>query len=301
MGLWAQGTHRRLRANEFRVEVIFETPVLFLAPPTNKRGPVPGRELFYITGEPESYKNTRVLPPSDQTKADNALIARVHTADDEKASWVNLLSALQREESESRQWDAEKRRSTPRSSLIRAPEYALAVCLQRKTRSWDFIPGAITKPYATSTMCHLVEMMSMLGMYWKVFDQVIWNLRAEGNGFILTSTIIHGLGVMVMFATTGKSTFTDNRVIPDGRIKELAFGSVPNIFNDEHYLEREKDAQSLELIFGTNEEDEETLEGLGCPPDTLKKYTKDHKHIFSSEPVTIFYTQFITNQNTSVI
>ncbi|KAH8591624.1 hypothetical protein B0O99DRAFT_631880 [Bisporella sp. PMI_857] len=281
MGQWAKGTHRRLRLREFRVEVIFETPVLFMAPPTNKRGPIPGREIHYLTGTAESYIKTKVLPPHDQTKQDEQTYARVHTADDEKASWVNLLSALQREEFESRAWDEKIRLATPKTFLVKAPIYGLAVALQSKTRSWDFIPGSITKPYATSTMCHMVEIMSMLGMHWKVFDQVIWNLRAEGNGFILTSTIVHGLGVMAVFATTGKSTFQDNRIIPDERIKELAFGTVPNIFNDEQYLEREKDAQSLELIFGTNEEVEETLEGLGCSADTLKKFSRDHKHIFS--------------------
>jgi hypothetical protein len=124
-------------------------------------------------------------------------------------------------------------------------------------------------------------MMAMLGMYWKVFDQIVWNLRAEGNGFILTSTTVHGLGVMVVFATTGKSRFTDNRVIPAEKVKELAFGTVPNIFDNELYLDREKDAQSLELVFGTKEEVEATLESLGCQAETLRKYSKDHKHIFS--------------------
>lgn len=75
-------------------------------------------------------------------------IARVHTADDERAGWVNLLSMLQREEYESRQWDEQERnnillRSPARP--VKPPKYTLAVGLQRKTRSWDFMPGSITK------------------------------------------------------------------------------------------------------------------------------------------------------------
>lgn len=121
----------------------------------------------------------------------------------------------------------------------------------------------------------------MLGMYWKAFDQIGWNLRAEGNGFILTSTTVHGLGLMVVFAVTGKSRFLDNRVIPCDSVKELAFGTVPNIFDDVDYLRREKDAQSLDLVFGSKEDVIETLESLSCSIDTIYKYDRHHKHIFS--------------------
>jgi hypothetical protein len=60
MGLWAGGTHRKLRMHEFRIEVVFETPVIFVAPPTNTRGPIKGKDIYYIDGTPESYKNTQV-------------------------------------------------------------------------------------------------------------------------------------------------------------------------------------------------------------------------------------------------
>jgi hypothetical protein len=285
MGLWAKGTHRKLRLQEFRFEVVFETPVIFTAHPKNERGPIQGRAIHYIDGTENSYRNTRVFGPTAQKRIEAEATARVHTADDERASWVTLLSTLQLKESMSRKWDLEFRekcppRGRPRS-VIKLPHYPLAVGLQSKTRSWDFIPSSITKPYATSAICHLVEMMSMLGLYWKVFDQSTWNLRAEGNGFILTSTTVHGLGVMVVFATTGKSAFEERRVIPCQEIKELAFGTVPNIFEDEAYVNRDKDTQSVELVFGTAEEVTNTLESLGCQADTLKKYNKDHKHIFS--------------------
>jgi hypothetical protein len=56
---------------------------------------------------------------------------------------------------------------------------------------------------------------------------------------------------------------------------------VPNIFEDDLYLNKDKDRQSLELVFGTAEEVSNTLESLGCQADALRKYSKDHKHIFS--------------------
>ena len=285
MGLWSGGTHRKLRFYEFRVEVVFETPVLFTAPPTNDRGPIKDREIFYIDGTEKSYMNTRVLGPTEQRKQEEEATARVHTADDERASWVTLLSTLQLKEQVSRKWDDEMRHKAPPRGrppmAIKPPEYKLAVGLQSKTRSWDFIPSSITKPYATSAICHLVEMTAMLGLYWKVFDQSVWNLRAEGNGFILTSTNVQSLGVMVVFATTGKSNFRENRVIPCEEIKELAFGTVPNIFDNLSYLHDQLEAQSLDLTFGTPDEVEAMLESLGCQSETLRRYKKDHKHIFS--------------------
>ena len=143
----------------------------------------------------------------------------------------------------------------------------------------------LSQPYATSAVCHLIEMATMMGMYWKVFDTNRWNLRAEGNGYILTSTTVHGLGVMVVFSITGRSEFTDRRVIPCEEIKQLAFGTVPNIFEDDEYLRREKDAQSLDLVFGAKDEVAATLESLGCHSETIRKYENDHKHIFSGTDI----------------
>ena len=218
MGMWAEGTHRKLVAREFRVEVVFETPVIFVAPPDNKKGPIPARAIHYVDGSDDSYQNTRVLRPVEQDQADKQAVSRVHTADDERASWVTLLSTLQRAEGDSRVWDMKVR-----GTAFRPPKYQIAVGLQSKTRSWDFIPSSITKPYATSAICHLVEMMAMLGLYWKVFD------------------------------------------------------------HDPVYLERENDAQSLELIFGEEKNVTATLESLGCTSETLIRFAKDHKHIFSGK------------------
>ncbi|KAG0649954.1 hypothetical protein D0Z07_3583 [Hyphodiscus hymeniophilus] len=283
MGLWSSGTRRRIRWSEFRFEVLFETPVIFLSSPENRRGPIKERDIYYIDGTDESYIKTQVRGKTAQKEVD-AQISRVHTADDERATWVNLLSMLQREEEDSREWDKNQMVKTPPKNparIIKPPDYRLVVGMQKKTRSWDFMPGSITKPYATSAVCHLIEMAAVMGMYWKLFDPNLWNLRAEGNGFILTSTTVHGLGVMVVFSITGKSEFTDRRVIPCEEIKQLAFGTVPNIFEDDEYLRREKDAQSLDLVFGANDEVAATLESLGCHSETIKRYEQDHKHIFS--------------------
>ncbi len=284
MGGWYTGTHRKLRMREFRFEVVFETPVIFTAPPDNKRGPIPNKQIHYINGSDKSRSETRVPTPEAHEQAVREASQRVHTADDERASWLTLLTALEDNEATSRKWEERERtKAPPRGKEIEPPRYSLAVGIQAKTRSWDFIPSSITRPYATSAICHLVEVMAMLGVYWKSFDQSIWNLRAEGNGFILTSTTVHGLGVMVSFAVTGRSRFTDNRVIPTHEIKELAFGTVPNIFDEKEAYMARAETQSLELVFGTDDDVTNTLESIGCQAKTLYLYKKDHKHIFSGE------------------
>ena len=149
MGLWAQGSYRKFRTSELRFEVIFETPVIFTAPPSNTRGPIAGQPIYYIDGTPDSYKATRVLDPDSHNAADKPALDRIHTADDERSSWVMLLSILQNEERMSRQWDL----SNPRGSRDRKkiPDYSLSVGLQSKTRSWDFMPANVTRvlPYLT--------------------------------------------------------------------------------------------------------------------------------------------------------
>ncbi|KAH8805699.1 hypothetical protein F5884DRAFT_456083 [Xylogone sp. PMI_703] len=275
MGLWAKKTRRRFLKYELRFEVIFETPVMFVAPPDNKRGPIPNREISYIDGSTKSYDATRTLLPKDQKTADEKA-ARVSTADDEKASWVTLLSTLQLEEQVSRDWDA-KNHTTARGLVYDPPKYTVAVGLQPKKRSWDFMPDSVTKPYATTTISHLIEMVAMLGMHWKLFDQLAWNVRAEGNGFIVTSTAVPGLGLMVNFSITGRSNFEDNRVIPNDDIKELCFGYVPTLFKG-------KVAEKLApqtLMLGSSEDVNFTLDTLGVPNDMMEKYERKHRHLYS--------------------
>ena len=106
--------------------------------------------------------------PAEQEVADRLAVMNIHTADDERASWVTLLIALQGAEHESREWHRrtpEPRQGGPRS--VNAPQYTLAVGIQYKSRSWNFMPQAQSRLFANTTICHLVEMTGMLGMFWK--------------------------------------------------------------------------------------------------------------------------------------
>ncbi|KAH7176143.1 hypothetical protein EDB81DRAFT_897212 [Dactylonectria macrodidyma] len=43
------------------------------------------------------------------------------------------------------------------------------------------MPWNMRKPYATSTICHVVEAIAMLGIHWKVFNRSENRYRAQGN------------------------------------------------------------------------------------------------------------------------
>lgn len=258
----ADGTHRRFRGRELRFEVVFETPVIFLAPPTNEKGPIFGRKIYNLDGSDKSYEETNTLKP------DKERLQNISTADDERASWVTLLAALQKSEADSRDCEA-KLRISPRGTKHKDPAYTICYSIQKKTRSYDFMPPAVTKPYATTTISHLVEMTSMLGMHWKAFEVVKGNVRAEGNGYIVTSTLVHGLGVLTTFSVTGASSFTEKRVIPFHEVKELVFGFVPSILG------------TLEL--GNLERTKRTLRTLKCPQEVIDLYEakKERVDMFS--------------------
>jgi hypothetical protein len=97
---------------------------------------------------------------------------------------------------------------------------------------------------------------------------------------VLNSSMVPGLGVLVVFPISGRSVFKAERVIPDRSIKELSFGIVPNIFDDGLYQARESDANGLKLRFGSATDVANTLGSLGCPPSTKISWQNSHQHIF---------------------
>jgi hypothetical protein len=176
--------------------------------------------IYKITGTPTSYKNTM----TNFTSAQDEKWANVHTAEDEGCSWVLLLDALQGQERVSRAWD--------RGPDNLAHDHTISYLMQRKRRCWDFMPLNATKPFATTTICHLVEIMAMLGLVWTDFDVKASLLSAEGNGYMVKSEYTQGLGILTRFSRLSKSAHTENRIIPCKEIKRLCFGEVPSLFDD---------------------------------------------------------------------
>lgn len=175
--------------------------------------------IYKITGTESSHKHTMTKYSNDEDKW-----ANVHTAEDEGCSWVLLLDALQGQEKASRAWDHTPER--PGGS-----NHTICYLIQRKRRCWDFMPPNTTKPFATTTICHLVEIMSMLGLIWKEFDMKKSTLSAEGNGYMVKSEKVQGLGILTRFSRLSKAEHKEKRVIPCDEIKQLCFGEVPSLFD----------------------------------------------------------------------
>ncbi|KAF4864302.1 hypothetical protein CGCSCA1_v014340 [Colletotrichum siamense] len=300
IGLWEQGRRRVLKPYEFRFEVQFEAPVIFLCRPGNENGPVKKQPILFIDGSQKSLEETWTSLGPAQPSTEKEIKRAVHTADNELASWVTLLSALQRMEHESREWqkqkyDTETKQQPPpkADAPINAPEnidgildsvtasYSLTVALQKKLKSWDTMPSSIKKPYATTTWCHIVEMIALLGIYWVEFDRTNDRYRAEGNGYTVTGSKVSELGIMFTFQVHGRNRFESNRVIPVDEVKELCFGFVPTIYkskSDDRRLNlpigESRDLSNLN--FATMDEIAETLVLIGCNTNTVR-YFSDNK------------------------
>lgn len=173
--------------------------------------------IYKITGTEESYRETMTRFSNGDEKW-----ANIHTAEDEGCSWTLLLDAMQGQEKASRAWD-----NSGRQGL----NHTICYLLQRKRRCWDFMPLNATKPFATTTICHLVEIMSMLGLVWKEFNMKDSSLSAEGNGYMVKSEYVPGLGILTRFSRLSKAEHKENRIIPCNELKRLCFGEVPSLFD----------------------------------------------------------------------
>ncbi len=176
--------------------------------------------IYKITGSLESCKHTMasMFLQDDELGPNNVL-----TAEDEGCSWIFLLDALQTQERVSREWD--------RGKDNKAWDHTICCLVQRKRKCWDFMPLIVTKPYATTTICHLIEMVSMLGLVWNKFDVMGSRLTAKGNGYLIKSEGVRGLGILARISRFGKPSFEGNRIIPCQELKRLCFGEVPSLFD----------------------------------------------------------------------
>ncbi|KAJ2895435.1 hypothetical protein MKZ38_006580 [Zalerion maritima] len=293
IGPWARGTHRNFKWKELRFEVRFMTPVIFLAPPSASGGPIPDEPLWEIRGDKESWEQT-MTPINNQLGGEWAprLNSKelVHTADNEKSTWLDLLNALQTRELKSKDWSAEVA-NDEKVSLGGEGDRTLVVFVQKKNRSWDTMPANVKKPYATTTICHLIEMTAFLGLYWKEVNRSTHRYRAEGNGYILTGEHLADLGIMFTFQKTGVAVFKESSIIPVDEIKDMCFGYVPTIFRDKaqkgaNLIAVNEEPDTLEFLqLGSIDEVMQTMAIMGCNNNTVKHFKQEGSRVAHLFPV----------------
>lgn len=294
IGKWSQFSRRRLLWSEFRIEVQFETPVIFVAKPENTRGPLGNdedfrledRKIIRLDGSYANLKYTSSTEEFNEQQKKNKQQA-VHTADNENATWCHLLMTIYQMEKESRSWQKESLGYPPPCDS--SPPHSLVVCMQRKKRVWDSMPQGLSKPYATTTISHLIEIAAMIGIHWKNFDLNNDRYRAQGNGFVLYGSYVDNLGITFIFQKQGPTVFGQNRVIPTHGIKQLCFGLVPTIFYREKLVDVDDRKDYATLQLGSSAEIADTLAEFGCDNNTINYYRKNpeesrHSHLFPGMP-----------------
>lgn len=296
MGAWSVSTKRIWRATEFRFETLFEVPVIFVCPTSNTRGPLKDKPVYFVDGTRQSLQQTGVrLPWDEQMQMQSLQGRREYTDDNERASWVTLLSHLQSMERGSQEWQRNHyQRGPPQSQPLAGFEaHTLAVAVQAKKRSWDTMPADVKKPYATTAFCHLLEMAAMMGIYWKEFDRLRERYQAEGNGYTLTGAPVPDLGLLFTFQIYGKSKFQENRVIPVDEVKELCCGFVTTLFREkedrrriEFPNEEPKDLSFLQL--GSKDDIAKSMVLIDCNTDTANYFRSNDaqcSHLFPGKCV----------------
>ncbi|UKZ58319.1 hypothetical protein TrVGV298_012187 [Trichoderma virens] len=238
IGKWSRFSRRQMLWSEFRIEVHFETPVLFVARPENTRGPLGNDEDF---------------------RQEDRKIIRLD------GSHANLKYTPSTEE-----FNEQQKKNKQQA---------------RKKRVWDSIPQGLSKPYATTTISHLIEIAAMLGIHWKNFDLDNDRYRAQGNGFVLYGSYIDNLGISFTFQKQGPTVFGQNRIIPNHDIKQLCFGLAPTILHREMLINVDGHGTHVTLQLGSFAEIADTLAEFGCDNNTIGYFRKNpeearHAHLY---------------------
>ncbi|KAH6999384.1 hypothetical protein EDB80DRAFT_754009 [Ilyonectria destructans] len=264
------------------------TPVIFVSAPSNKTGPLgPHREKRKphagkrsIPTHLKHFVESRFAwfqPPEVTCHEITYMVGKTgsyqetYTWSQEMASWLVLLMAVQRMEKESRQWQEEQYFDSNHSGHRWHTRASHEPLLDMFDRTDANNLHSLTKPYATSTNCHVVEILAMLGIHWKVFNRNENRYTAQGNDFIATGASVDGLGILFSFHKAGETWFEENRIIPNNDVKELCFGYCPTIFcprSFKMYADEPKDLGTLQLAsFAAMAE---TLVVIGCNTKTVK-------------------------------
>ncbi|KAM0236761.1 hypothetical protein ACHAPO_004802 [Fusarium lateritium] len=274
IGRWSNSRTKTWKSKEFRTEIQFEVPFIFVSTPGSTEGYIEGAQVHFIDGTRKSLDATRtdLEPPPTSTRTKTGRVVK-----NERATWLTLLSSLQKMENQSQNWTRQQIMSLrPRPASAQAilssvaGKHSMRAALQCERKSWDDMPPSVNRPYATTTMSQLIEMLAMLGIYWREFNPNYNIYQAEGNGFLVKGHKISGLGVMFYLQALDKTVFEENRPVPNREVMRLAFGQLPTIF-------------SRVVCLGSRKDMADTLATFGCDRKSSNHFLRDGavtSHIF---------------------
>ncbi|KAF2427218.1 hypothetical protein EJ08DRAFT_699667 [Tothia fuscella] len=149
-------------------------------------------------------ENTPLMPPESQLERFMALDVdpKGHRLDNEPVTWISLMQSLQRYSASLQGAGLTVLQDVGSGSLRRGRILTPAARISKK--SWDFMPPEITKPLALSNLRDIVIIVQILGCKWTNFKPEEGNIRAEGDGILVTSAEVRSLGTVVSFTKTDK-------------------------------------------------------------------------------------------------
>ncbi|KAL9039224.1 MAG: hypothetical protein Q9214_004965 [Letrouitia sp. 1 TL-2023] len=188
IGGWAKLTKRKWRWTSFRFETYFTTPHIVLRPYAYQRT----ENVLGETVKPAAFR-FESLDDFDYESPKNEL-----------ACWIAFLYVLQKS------LKSDRRVFCLNRGFYRVPDHANKVSktdatlpvTYRMTRSWDFMPPEIVRPFASTTVSDIAIIALRMGMSWKIFKPEEGAMEAEGNGQAISSTPVRTLGILLRYIYT---------------------------------------------------------------------------------------------------
>ena len=225
IGPWASKTRRKFRWGEFRFETIFSTPDIRLQ------------------SEKEAVRATLIT--GDLISRQETLIPHIESSNDshgDLVSWLTLLHRLQvlqdaqfssfGNQAAPRHIPQEKYPNLKKDIPGLAQESISYAVVTVRTRSWDFMPTDIVRPFASSTIGDIIAIAHRLGMEWKDLRPGENIMRAEGNGQSFSSTPIRSLGILLQYTSDrplaeDKAQRNTSMMVCSAEADKFGFGIIP--------------------------------------------------------------------------
>jgi hypothetical protein len=263
VGPWAKRTRLKFRWSEFRFETLFTVPHIMLQRTvwvSSEMPECPYTDGGWILGQPEH-----------QTGADavNLLISGRAVDSPELVTWLRFLRSIQWTHKRMLSKLSRVTQAGSEKTDLKLAEHEnrnLTIPLVKfEERSWDFMPPDVVKPYARINIGDLGILARRLGMEWDRFEPSDGILRAQGNGYNLTSVLVRSVGTMpeinevlgsgaqnapLPWLTPLIPEHVERKMllIPCAAADKMAFGVLPGVNSD--FIHRDFDVSSLQSISG---------------------------------------------------
>ena len=234
MGSWAKLTRRRFHWGEFRFETLYSTPRFGLFPY------VPKHILSDEVGQ-FGVSTPHILLDGSPTAMRSTFCGNKPYRSNDLVSWIRLIEALHYNSRRTLELTGYGDSQTTLSPTTAKQVFFAALGNQKylihdiriEERSWDFIPPEVVRPLAVVNVSDIAIMVRRLGMLWKKFDPLEGIMRAEGNGFTITSTFYWSIGIVLQIGVSDPlpDEYDKEQVhelyIPSEAADKMGFGIVP--------------------------------------------------------------------------